>query len=150
MLFLMLIGAEIFNSFLIISNIPFLMAEFVSGLPVSPYFTLVLILLVYIALGCIMPILPAIVLTVPIFLPVITSYGFDPIWFGVLMVMMAEIGQITPPVGLNVFALRGVAKDVPLSTIFKGVTPFLATDVFRVILVLIFPAIALYLPSLMS
>lgn len=150
MLFLMLIGAEIFNSFLTISNIPFLMAEFVSGLPVSPHFTLVLILLVYIALGCIMPILPAIVLTVPIFLPVITSYGFDPIWFGVLMVMMAEIGQITPPVGLNVFALRGVAKDVPLSTIFKGVTPFLATDVFRVILVLIFPAIALYLPSLMS
>ncbi len=149
MLFLMLIGAEIFNTFLIISNIPFELAEFVTELPVSPYFTLILILLAYIALGCIMPIIPAIILTVPIFLPVITSYGYDPIWFGVLMVMMAEIGQITPPVGINVFALRGVAKDVPLSTIFKGITPFVITDVFRVALVLIFPAIALYLPSLM-
>ncbi|MBW1798833.1 MAG: TRAP transporter large permease subunit, partial [Deltaproteobacteria bacterium] len=80
----------------------------------------------------------------------VTGLGYDPIWFGVIVVTMAEMGQITPPVGINVFALSGVAKDVPLGTIFKGISPFLIADLIRVLLVFIFPALALWLPSLMK
>jgi len=107
------------------------------------------ILGVYIILGCILPIIPAIVLTIPIFLPVITNLGYNPIWFGVIVVTMAEIGQITPPVGINVFALAGVAKDVPQEKIFKGIFPFLIADLVRVVLIFFIPALALFLPSLM-
>ena len=127
-----------------------MLSEFVVGLPVSSAVMVWAILLVYIILGCIMPIIPAIILTVPIFLPVVTGLGYDPIWFGVIVVTMAEMGQITPPVGINVFALSGVAKDVPLGTIFKGIFPFLAADIVRVALVFFFPALALWLPSLMG
>jgi len=149
MLFLMLIGAEIFGHFLTISQIPFMLADFVVALPVSNVVTLIALLCVYIILGCIMPIIPAIILTIPIFFPVVTGLGYDPIWFGVIVVTMAEMGQITPPVGINVFALSGVAKEVPLGTIFKGILPFLLADAVRVALLIIFPALALFLPSLM-
>ncbi len=149
MLLLMLIGADIFSYFLTMSQIPFMLADFVVALPVSNAAMVWAILLVYIILGCIMPIIPAIVLTIPIFLPVVTGLGYDPIWFGVIVVTMAEMGQITPPVGINVFALSGVAKDVPLGTIFKGIFPFLAADIVRVALVFFFPFLALWLPSLM-
>ncbi len=150
MLMLMLVGADIFGYFLTISQIPFILAEFVVGLPVHSAVTMSAILCVYIVLGCIMPIIPAIILTVPIFFPVVTGLGYDPIWFGVITVTMAEMGQITPPVGINVFVLAGVAKDVPLSKIFKGILPFVAADVVRVILIFFLPAIALWLPSLMG
>lgn len=149
MLFLMLIGAEIFGYFLTMSQIPFMLADFVVALPVPNVVTLLALLCVYIVLGCIMPIIPAIILTIPIFFPVVTGLGYDPIWFGVIIVTMAEMGQITPPVGINVFALSGVAKDVPLATIFKGIFPFLLADVVRVAFIIIFPALALFLPSLM-
>ncbi|MGD9075543.1 MAG: TRAP transporter large permease subunit, partial [Desulfobacteraceae bacterium] len=108
------------------------------------------ILLVYVILGCIMPIIPAIILTIPIFFPVVTGLGYDPIWFGVIVVTMAEMGQITPPVGINVFVLAGVAKDVPLGTIFRGILPFVVADIVRVILIFAFPWLALWLPSLMG
>ncbi|MBW2029320.1 MAG: TRAP transporter large permease subunit [Deltaproteobacteria bacterium] len=150
MLLLMLIGADIFSYFLTMSQIPFLLSEFVVGLAVPKAVTIWAILLVYIILGCIMPIIPAIILTIPIFLPVVTGLGYDPIWFGVIVVTMAEMGQITPPVGINVFALSGVAKDVPLGTIFKGILPFLIADLVRVVLVFFIPALALWLPSLMG
>jgi tripartite ATP-independent transporter DctM subunit len=150
MLLLMLIGADIFSYFLTMSQIPFILADIVVALPVPKEVTVWAILFVYIILGCIMPIIPAIVLTIPVFLPVVTGLGYDPIWFGVIVVTMAEMGQITPPVGINVFALSGVAKDVPLGTIFKGIFPFLVADVFRVALVFFVPGLALWLPSLMS
>ncbi|MBW1998002.1 MAG: TRAP transporter large permease subunit [Deltaproteobacteria bacterium] len=150
MLLLMLIGADIFSYFLTMSQIPFMLSEFVIGLAVPRAVTIWAILLVYIVLGCIMPIIPAIILTIPIFLPVVTGLGYDPIWFGVIVVTMAEMGQITPPVGINVFALSGVAKDVPLATIFKGILPFLLADVVRVVLVFFIPSLALWLPSLMG
>lgn len=149
MLMLMLIGADIFSYFLTMSQIPFILSDIVVGLPVPKEVTVWAILFVYIILGCIMPIIPAIILTIPIFLPVVTGLGYDPIWFGVIVVTMAEMGQITPPVGINVFALSGVAKDVPLGTIFKGIFPFLIADVVRVALVFFFPWLALWLPSLM-
>jgi tripartite ATP-independent transporter DctM subunit len=150
MLLLMLIGADIFSYFLTMTQIPFMLSDFVVALPVPPAATLWAILFVYIILGCIMPIIPAIVLTIPIFMPVVTDLGYDPIWFGVVVVTMAEMGQITPPVGINVFALAGVAKDVSLGTIFKGIFPFLIADIVRVALVFFIPALALWLPSLMS
>ena len=150
MLMLMLIGADIFSYFLTISQIPFMLSEFVVGLPVSNAVTMWTILLVYIILGGIMPVIPAVILTIPIFFPVVIGLGYDPIWFGVMVVMMVEIGQITPPIGINVFALAGVAKTVPLASLFKGIFPFLAADIVRVILIFFFPALALFLPSLMS
>jgi tripartite ATP-independent transporter DctM subunit len=150
MLLLMVIGADIFSYFLTMSQIPFLLSDFVVALPVPPGVTILAILLVYIVLGCVMPIIPAIVLTIPIFLPVVTGLGYDPIWFGVIVVTMAEVGQITPPVGINVFALAGVAKEVPLATIFKGIFPFVVADIVRVMLIFFFPALALWLPSLMG
>jgi tripartite ATP-independent transporter DctM subunit len=150
MLLLMVIGADVFSYFLTMSQIPFMLSDFVVALPVPPAVTIWAILCVYILLGCVMPIIPAIILTIPIFLPVVTGLGYNPIWFGVIVVTMAEIGQVTPPVGINVFALAGVAKDVPLGTIFKGIFPFVVADIFRVMLIFFFPALALWLPTLMG
>ena len=149
MLMLMLVGAHIFSYFLTMTQIPFMLSDWVVSLPVPKGVMLWAILLVYIILGCIMPIIPAIILTIPIFMPVVTGLGYDPIWFGVIVVTMAEMGQITPPVGINVFALSGVARDVPLGTIFRGILPFLVTDFIRVALIFFIPALALFLPSLM-
>jgi tripartite ATP-independent transporter DctM subunit len=150
MLLLMLVGAHTFSYFLTMTQIPFMLSDFVVALPVAKGVMLWAILFVYIILGCIMPIIPAIILTIPIFLPVVMDLGYDPIWFGVIVVTMAEMGQISPPVGINVFALAGVAKDVPLGKIFKGIFPFLIADFVRVVLVFFIPALALWLPSLMS
>jgi tripartite ATP-independent transporter DctM subunit len=150
MLLLMLIGADIFSYFLTMSQIPFMLSDFAVSLPFPRAVTMWTILFVYIILGGIMPVIPAVILTIPIFYPVVTGLGYDPVWFGVIVVMVVEIGQITPPVGINVFALAGVAKDVPLGTIFKGIFPFLAADIVRLFLVFFFPALALYLPSLMG
>jgi C4-dicarboxylate transporter DctM subunit len=91
-----------------------------------------------------------IVLTVPIFFPVVTALGFDPIWFGIIIVKVVEIGQITPPVGINVFVISGIAKDVPMYTIFRGIVPFLFADIFEIILLVIFPQIATFVPDLMK
>ncbi|MEW6667178.1 MAG: TRAP transporter large permease subunit [Thermodesulfobacteriota bacterium] len=150
MLMLMLMGADIFSYFLTMSQIPFLLSDFVVALPMHKAVTMWAILFVYVILGAIMPVIPAVILTIPIFFPVVTGLGYDPIWFGVIVVMIVEIGQITPPVGINVFALAGVAKDVPLGTIFKGIFPFLVADIVRLVLVFFFPALALCLPSLMG
>lgn len=149
MLMIMIIGADILKYFLTISQIPFVLSEFVIDLPVSSSVMIWAILLVYILLGAIMPIFPAIILTIPIFFPVVVDLGYNPLWFGVMVVTTAEIGQITPPVGLNVFALAGVAKNVPLSTIFRGIFPFVLMDIFRIILLFFFPALILFLPSMM-
>ena len=108
-----------------------------------------IILLIYVLLGCVFESLSMILLTVPIFAPVVASLGFDLIWFGILVVV-TEISLITPPIGLNVFVLKGVLKDVPVTTIFKGVTPFWVADIFRLILLAGVPSIALFLPSMMN
>lgn len=150
MIFVIVIGAMIFGYFLAVSRLPFELASFVSGLPVSRYIILIAILIAYLFLGCIMDTLAMVILTVPIFYPVIVKLGFDPIWFGVIMVLVSEMGVITPPVGLNVYVIHGVAKNVPLFTIFRGVLPFLLMMIFCIILVIAFPQIALFLPSVMS
>ena len=149
MIFLIIIGAYVFGAFLTVSGLPTALASAISSLPVSRYLILVLILLVYVALGCIMDSLSMVMLLVPIFLPIIKTLGFDPIWFGVLMVMVMETGLITPPVGLNAYVISGVAKDVPLHRVFQGVVPFIFALFAAVAVVIIFPQLALFLPGLM-
>jgi len=150
MIFSILIGAMIMNYWLGISELPMRAAEFVANLPIPPLAILGSILFIYIILGCIMDSMPMILLTIPIFYPIIVKMGFDPIWFGVLVVRVVEIGLITPPIGLNVFIIRGVAKDIPTFEIFRGVMPFFAADIGCVILLVAFPQISLFLPSLLG
>ena len=116
-----------------------MLSDFVVSLNAPSAVTILAILMVYVILGCIMPIIPAIILTVPIFFPVVTELGYSLIWFGVLVVTMAEIGQITPPFGMNVFVLQKVAKDVPVTKIFIGIIPFLIVDAVRILLIFLFP-----------
>jgi C4-dicarboxylate transporter DctM subunit len=106
-------------------------------------------MVMYLVLGCLMDALAMIILTVPIVFPVITQLGFDPIWFGVIIVMTVELGLIHPPVGMNIFVIKSVIEDAKISTIFYGVAPFIVTDILRLIIIVIFPAIATWLPSRM-
>jgi TRAP-type C4-dicarboxylate transport system permease large subunit len=120
---------------------------FLTGLGIGSYGVLTVILLMYLVLGCLMDALAMIILTVPIIFPVIKELGFDPIWFGIIIVMTVELGLIHPPVGMNIFVIKSVIEDVKISTIFYGVFPFIITDILRLILLVMFPIIALWLPS---
>jgi tripartite ATP-independent transporter DctM subunit len=150
MIFLIIIGAMVLGYFLAVTRIPFELAGFISGLQVSRHIILGLILLVYLFLGCIMDALAMILLTVPIFFPLVMALGFDPIWFGVIIIRVFEIGIITPPVGMNVFVIKGVAPEIPLDTIFRGIIPFLIADICLVALLIAVPQFSLYLPSFMK
>jgi len=120
----------------------------VVSLPLPPMAIMGVIIILYIIGGCFMDSLAMITLTVPIFYPVVVALGFDPIWFGVITVMVVEMGVITPPVGVNVYVIKGISEDVPLETIFKGIFPFLAALVVMVGILMLFPKIATFLPSL--
>ncbi len=150
MVFFMLIGANIFSYFLAVTRLPFELSTFIAGLGVNRYIILGSIILFYLFLGCFVGVLPTIVLTVPVLFPVLVSLGFDPIWFGVIIVRMVEIGSITPPLGINVFVMKGVAKDLPMATIFRGIVPFFIADLFHVSLLVAVPQISLFLPGLMK
>jgi tripartite ATP-independent transporter DctM subunit len=147
--FTILIGAMLFGYFLTITQTPQKVTEFLTGLGLGPYGILTLILLMYLVLGCLMDALAMIILTVPIVFPVIKQLGFDPIWFGVVVVMTVELGLIHPPVGMNIFVIKSVIDDVKISTIFYGVLPFIITDILRLILLVAFPILAMWLPSRM-
>ena len=144
MIVLIIAGAFILMKFMAVSRLPSWLADFVSGLPFPPMIILLLILCLYIILGMFLDIYAAILLTLPILFPVIVSLGFDPIWYGVVMVRVMEVGLITPPMGLNVFILAG-ATNAPLGTIFKGVVPFLIADILHIALLVAFPGISLLL-----
>jgi C4-dicarboxylate transporter DctM subunit len=148
MIYLILIGAFIFNYFLAVTTIPTWLAGVIEGLPFPPLAIIVLVLIVYIFLGCFVDTLAMILLTIPIFYPLVMSLGFHPIWFGVILVRMSEIALITPPIGMNVYIIAGVAPDVPMQTIFKGIFPFLMADTVHVALLLFVPSIILFLPSI--
>ena len=150
MVFVILAGTSILGRFLAVTKIPFELAGWVSELPVSPMAIFAVIVLVYIIAGCVIEALPLIMLTVPIFFPVVVALGFDPIWFGVIIVLVAQMGLITPPVGVSAYVIKGVAPDVPLGTIFRGAITFLPAMVICVIILMAFPKIALFLPNLMS
>lgn len=148
MIFTIIIGAFVFNTFLAISTIPMEVAEWVGNLGFPPVVIMLIIILVYLVLGCFIDALSMILLTIPIFFPVATSLGFDPIWFGIIIVLVAEMAMITPPVGMNVYVIAGITRDVPMQTIFKGILPFLAIEAGFVVLLIAFPQIALFLPGL--
>jgi C4-dicarboxylate transporter DctM subunit len=147
--FTVLIGALLFGYFLTVTQVPQKITEFMTGLGLGPYGVLTLIMLMYLVLGCLMDAMAMIIHTVPIIFPVVTSLGFDPIWFGVIIVMTVELGLIHPPVGMNVFVIKSVVKDVNFTTIFKGVIPFIVADLIRLVILIALPIIATYLPSRM-
>jgi len=148
-LFVVVIGALIFSNFVNRAGLPDQLLELITGYDVTPLTVIFMILGIYIILGCVFESLSMLLLTVPIFYPVVESLGFDLVWFGIVVVVVTEISLITPPVGLNVFVLSGVLKDVKTGTIFKGVTPFWVADIVRLMLITLIPAISLFLPQLL-
>ena len=149
MVMVIVTGAVIFGHFMAVTRVPYDLANWVSSLPLPNYAIMGVIIVVYLFGGCFMDALAMIMLTIPIFFPVSQALGYDPIWFGVVIVLITEMGVITPPVGVNVYVVYGVAKDVPLEVIFRGVLPMLIALLICNLILLIFPQIALFLPSLM-
>ena len=153
MVMLLIGGAVVFGKFLAVTRIPFEIATWVGGFDLPPYFIMAIIVLIYFIGGCFMDALAFVTLTVPIFFSVVMALGYDPIWFGIIIVMVTEMGVITPPVGINVYVVFGVARrvigEVPLESIFKGIFPFLLAVIAGVIILMIFPQIILLLPNLM-
>ncbi|TWT05974.1 TRAP transporter large permease [Reyranella sp. CPCC 100927] len=145
--FTVLIGALLFGYFLTVTQTPQKVTAFLTSLGLGRYGVLALIMVMYLILGCLMDAMAMIILTIPIIFPVIMALGFDPIWFGVIIVMTVELGLIHPPVGMVVFVIKSVIPDVSFATIFKGVIPFVITDLLRLVILIIFPIIATYLPS---
>ncbi|MAS12626.1 MAG: C4-dicarboxylate ABC transporter permease [Nitratireductor sp.] len=151
MIFFIVLGAGFYNSFLALAQVPQQMAAFVSEQGYSPWMVLTLILLLYLVFGCVMDSLSMILLTIPIFFPIVTilDFGLGPeefaIWFGILVLIVVEVGLITPPVGMNLFVLNSMAKDTPISATYRGVMPFVISDILRVALLTLFPAISLFL-----
>lgn len=149
MVFVILIGANIFGYFLTISQIPDQLSGWIVALGLNRYIVMAMLVVVYIILGCFMEGLAIMVLTIPIVFPMVLEMGFDPIWFGIIITLVMEMSLITPPVGINVFIISGVAKDVPMYTIFRGILPFWFAMLACIILIIIFPQIALFLPVTM-
>lgn len=153
MVMLLIAGAVVFGKFLAVTRIPFDIANWVGGFNLPPYMIMAIIIGIYFLGGCFMDALAFVTLTVPIFFPVVMSLEYDPIWFGIIIVMVTEMGVITPPVGINVYVVFGVARrvigEIPLESIFKGILPFLIAVIIGVIILMIFPQIILYLPNLM-
>lgn len=149
MILVIVAGAIAFGHFLAFTRLPFAAANWVVGLPFPKQAIMGLIVFVYLIGGCFMDALAMVLLTIPILFPLVTAMGFDPIWFGVIIVLVAEMGAMTPPVGINVYVLSGIAKEIPLETIFKGALPFVLCVLVCISLLMLFPQIALLLPSLM-
>jgi len=147
---LIVIGAYLFGYFLTITQFTQHAVDFLVDLPIGAYGVLALIMLCYIVLGAVMDELAMLLLTVPIVVPAIMALGFDPVWFGVILVMAVTLGLISPPVGMNVFVINSIARDVPLTRIYKGTLPFISVDLLRLVILCAFPAISLWLPSLLE
>ncbi|HEX9835901.1 MAG TPA: TRAP transporter large permease [Alphaproteobacteria bacterium] len=149
LLMFIIVGAWIFAYFVVQTRVPVLIVDVIRYLELSPWQVLLSIIVFYIILGCFLDSVAIIVVTVPVFLPVVLSIGYDAVWYGVLMVVVVEVGLITPPVGLNIFVIRAQLPDVPLGIMFRGIVPFLAADAILIALLLIFPGIALWLPGVL-
>lgn len=150
MILVIVAGATVFGHFLAVTTIPAGIGSWVSGLRLPPYLIIGIIIIIYLLLGCLMDSLAMIMLTIPVFYPVVTALGYDPIWFGVMIVLVAEMGVITPPIGINVYIVAGVARDVPLQVIFRGVLRMMIALFLTALLLIAFPQIALFLPGLMK
>lgn len=151
MIMLLLAGAIVFGRFMTLSQIPTELANWASSFPYPPFVVMGIILIIYLILGFFIDALALILLTIPVFYPIaVTTLGYDPIWFGVIITLVVAAGIITPPVGVNVFIIKGVAKDVPLETIFKGIWPFFFALIVCILLLLIFPQIVTFLPEVLD
>jgi tripartite ATP-independent transporter DctM subunit len=150
MIFVIVAGATVFGHFMAVTGIPTAVSDFFSGLPIPSTAVMVLILIMYLLAGMFMDSLAMVTLTVPILFPTVMALGFDPIWFGVIIVLVVEMGVITPPVGINVYIIKGVVPDIPLGKIFKGALPFLIGMVILAALLLLFPVLATWLPSFVT
>jgi tripartite ATP-independent transporter DctM subunit len=148
-LLLILIGVGILGYFLASTQLPFALAEFVTGLEVNRYLVFMAVIVLFLLLGCLLNVIPMILLVLPTIFPSIVALGFDPIWFGVVTVVTMEMGQITPPIGVNVFAITGVAGDVPMQEVFRGIFPFFLGMLLCIFLMTVFPQIVTFLPNLL-
>lgn len=148
MAFFLVTGAIIFGRFLAVTRLPFMVAEFASGLPVSPYVILAFVLFIYLIGGCFIDALGFLVLTIPIFYPLGMALGFDPIWYSIILTMVTTMGAITPPVGVNIYVVKALAPEIELSTIFKSITFFLMACIVSIIILIIFPDIVLLIPNM--
>ena len=146
MLFTIVIGASLFAGFLNFTELPSSLRDFVTGLGAHPLVVIAAICFVYVILGTAMESLSMMLLTVPIFFPLVMALGFDPVWFGIIIVCVIEISLITPPVGMNIFVLSSVVPGIPTAAIWRGVMPFIAADILRMAVLIAFPAISLFLP----
>ncbi|MFD1798186.1 TRAP transporter large permease [Paracoccus aurantiacus] len=149
-IYTILIGAMLFSYFLAVTQAPQKITAWLTGLDLGAYPTLALILIFFLAMGCILDAMAMIILLVPIVFPVVTQLGFDPIWFGIIVVMTVELGLITPPIGMNVFVINAVIRDAKLTTIFRGVMPFVVADIVRLVVLVALPALTLWLPRTMG
>ncbi|MDW7658955.1 MAG: TRAP transporter large permease subunit, partial [Bacillota bacterium] len=151
MIMLIVAAAVVFGRFIAVSRLPFALATWASSLALPPFAVLTIILLIYLVLGCVIDALALILLTIPIFYPVAVGVlGYDPIWFGVIIVLVVALGVITPPVGMNVFIIKGVVKDLQVETIFKGVLPFVIALFVCIAILILFPGLVTFLPSIMK
>ena len=156
MIFAILLGAEVFNAFLALTQVPTAAAEMIAASGWAPYTVLIGLLLFYIVLGGVMDELAMILLTLPVFFPIVTALDFGmptddvAIWFGILVLIVVGIGMTAPPIGLNVFVVAALARDVPVTRIYRGVLPFVLSDIIRLGLVVAFPVLTLYLVKLLD
>ncbi|RSE61400.1 TRAP transporter large permease [Alcaligenes faecalis] len=148
-MFALVIGALVFTNFLTVAGLPNQLLGFIQGIDVSPIVVILIICAIYLVLGCFLETMSMVMLTVPIFYPIVASLGFDLVWFGIIVVVAAEISLITPPLGLNIFMIKNVMPDVPLGTIIRGVTPFVMMDILRLLLLVFVPWIVLVVPNSM-
>jgi tripartite ATP-independent transporter DctM subunit len=147
-LFFLLIGAFVFSNFLNVTGLPNVLRDLVLTWGVSPIGVILVITVIYVVLGTFMEELSMVLLTVPIFFPVVTALGWDPVWFGIYVVLITQLAMISPPVGINLFVIKSLFREIPMRTVFIGVMPFVGMDIVRLTLLIAFPVIALVLPRL--
>jgi tripartite ATP-independent transporter DctM subunit len=145
-----LVGALIFSNFVNITGAPEAIVEALKAIDMPPLGVMALILMFYLLLGCVFDALAMILLTVPIFFPLVIALGFDPVWFGIITVVVVELSLITPPIGMNLFVIHSVARDIPMTTIYRGILPFIAVDIVRLAILVLFPMLVLFLPRQMG
>jgi len=148
-LFMIIIGAKLFATFIVQTRLPDTLLMLAQGAELSPFFIMSMIVLLYIVMGCFLEGIGMVLITVPVFLPVIEGYGFDPIWFGVLVAVLVELGLITPPVGMNLFIIKAQARDLLMGRLYAAIIPFLIAPIMLVALLFLLPGIALWLPDIL-
>jgi tripartite ATP-independent transporter DctM subunit len=150
LIFVIIIGASVFSYFAALSGLPSATVDWIEGLGLPPYMVIACLMIFYLILGSIFDTIAAMVLTLPFVYPLVIGMGYDPIWWGVINIVVIELGMITPPIGINVYVLHGMAKNLPLRTIFRGVIPFVFADLARLIVLILFPALSLWLPGVLG